>query len=357
MSSYYTAAQLEEMRKARIRAELSDAIQRLKEQLQTAHSYSVKMSGSSNIELSVFAADDSGQGYNKKTVISAESLRQESKQAVGKRDVLDFSDLLYSSKSKPTKLEQELDSWIQKANERPIISEKDELDRTRLMSELAKTVHASSMDIEDKLLSVKMRVTSYLRGAAKLTAAEKDSMESLYYQYCAMCQMLEVAPRETYPYRIKKAIKEMNATLEKRSQNQYIMRVIEEVMNELGCHVKDDAVLDHTIGQMFSVDGHPLCDVFIGNDGSGIMFQPVGESKDGSLEKRRQIENSANSICSLYDKLEEKAAERGVILKRVFMAPADIESMFVQSDISERGARKRQKKTAVQAQRARELEG
>ena len=357
MSSYYTAAQIEAMRKARLKQKLSDSIQRLKEQLQTEHSNNVQVSSSANIEISVFATDDSVGGYKKKTVITGAMFQEKSEKAAEKRDDLDFSGLLFSSQKKPTRLELELDSWVQKVDERPIISEKDEKDRTRLLAELTKTIQASAADIEDKIRSVKMRVTTYLQGSAKVTSTDKAKMESDYFQYCALCQMLEVKPTEKYPFRIKKEIERMTAVLEKRNQDEYIMSVIEDVMDELGCHAKDDAVLDHTIGQVYSVDGHPLCDVFIGNDGSGIMFEPVGDSKDGSLEKRRQIESSANSICSLYGKLEEKAAERGVILKRVYIEPARIEQMCVQSDISERSARKKQRKTTVQKQKAMGTEG
>lgn len=352
MSSYYTAAQLEAMRKARLKQELSDTIQKLKEQLQTEHSNNAQISSSENIEISVFATDDSMGGYSKNATVTGAMLQNENKQTTVQRDDLDFSGLLFSSHKKPTRLELELDSWVQKVDERPVISEKDEKDRTRLLAELAKTIQASAVDIEDRIRSVKMRVTSYLQGAARVTLSDKANMESEYYHYCALCKMLDVKPTEKYPYRIKKEIGRMTAVLEKRNQDEYIMGVIEDIMDELGCHAKDDAVLDHTVGQIYSVDGHPLCDVFIGNDGSGIMFEPVGESKEGSLEKRRQIESSANSICSLYGKLEEKAAEKGVILKRVYIEPAHIERMCVQSDISERSARKKQRKTAVQKQKA-----
>lgn len=357
MSSYYTTAQLEAMRKARLKQELSDALQRLKEQLQTEHSNNVKISSGENVEISVFATDDSVGGYQKNTVVTGAMLEVETEKAATTRDDLDFSELLFSSHKKPTKLEIELDSWVKKVEERPVISEKDERDRTRLLAELAKAIQATAVDIEDKISAVNMRVTSYLQGAVKVTSTDKKKMESDYYQYCALCQMLEVKPAEKYPYRIRKEIGRMTAVLEKRHQDEYIMGVIEDVMEELGGHAKDDAVLDHTIGQIYTVDGHPLCDVFIGNDGSGIMFEPVGDSKEGSLEKRRQIESSANTICSLYGKLEEKAAERGVILKRVYIEPAHIDQMCVRSDIKERSARKKQRKTTVQKQKAMGPEG
>lgn len=357
MSSYYTTAQLEVMRKARLKQELADSIQKLKEQLQTEHVNSVQVTAGANIETTVFVKDDAVGGYSRNAIVTGAMLQTEDIQTSSKQDELDFSGLLVSAHRKPTKLEQELDSWIKRVEERPIVSEKDEKDRIRLLAELEKTIHVSAIDIEDKIKSVKMRVSAYLQGAERITDADKEKMESTYSEYCALCEMLEVKPTEKFPYRVEKEVTRMTAVLEKRRQDEYVMDIIEDIMENLGCHAKDDAVLDHTVGQMYAVDGHPLCDVFIGHDGSGIMFEPVGESKDGSLERQRQIENSANSICSLYSTLEERAAEKGVILKRVYIEPAHIKEMCVQADISKRKDRKKQKKTSTSKQRALNSEG
>lgn len=361
MSSYYTTAQLEAMRKARLKQELADkladSIQKLKEQLQAEHKNKVQMNAGANIETTVFITDDVVGGYSKNYVVSGAMLQTEEGRGNARRDELDFSGLLFSAHKKPTKLEQELDSWVKKVDERPVVSERDEQARTRLLAELAKTTQASATDIEDKIKVVKMRVLSYLQGAARITEADKEKIESTYFEYCALCEMLEVKPTERLPYRVEKEVARMTSVLEKRRQDEYVMDVIEDIMEDLGCHAKDDAVLDHIVGQMYAVDGHPLCDVFIGNDGSGIMFEPVGESKGGSLERQRQIESSANSICSMYATLEERAAEKGVILKRVYIEPAHIDEMCVQTDISERNARKRQRKTSTQKQRVLNSEG
>lgn len=356
MSSYYTAARLAAMRKERLKQELADAVQKVKEQLQVEHSNDVGLFSGQNIEISVVADDNSKSGYNESFEITGSMLCKEVKNDE-KRDELDFSGLLFSGRKKPSKLESELDSWVRKTEERPIITKSDESDRTRLVAELSKIISSPTMDIEDKIKCVKMRVMSYLQGAVKLTADDIANIESLYYQYCALCQMLGITPTEKIPYRISEEIERMTAVLEKKKQDEYIMDVIEDIMEDLGCHAKDGAVLEHVTGQVFSVEGHPLCDVFIGNDGNGIMFEPIGESKEGSLEQSRQIESSANSICGLYEKLEEKAAERGVILKRVYIEPVHIDSMCVQSDISERKAGKRKRKTANNKAKAIGTEG
>lgn len=357
MSSYYTTVQLEAIRKARLKQELADSIQRLKEQLQSEHKNSVQMTVGANIETTVFVTDDAIGGYSKNTVVTGAMLQTEEDQGNAKRDELDLSGLLFSAHKKPTKLEQELDSWVKKVDERPIVSERDEKDRTRLVAELAKMIQTSATDIEDKIRSVRMRVSTYLQGAVRITDADNEKMKSTYFEYCALCEMLEVRPTERLHYRVEKEVARMTSILEKRRQDEYVLDVIENIMEDLGCHAKENAVLDHTVGQMYAVDGQPLCDVFIGNDGSGIMFEPVGESKGGSLEQQRQIESSANSICSLYATLEERAAKKGVILKRVYMEPAHIDEMCVQSDISESSARKRRRKTSAQKQRTLNSEG
>lgn len=139
MSSYYTTAQLEAMRKARLKQELADSIQRLKEQLKIEHKNNVQMTAGANIETTVSIADDAVGGYSKNSVVTGAMLQTEEGRGDAKQDELDFSGLLFSANKKPTKLEQELDSWVKKVDERPIVSERDEKDRMRLLAELAKT--------------------------------------------------------------------------------------------------------------------------------------------------------------------------------------------------------------------------
>ena len=168
MSSYYTAAELEARRKAKLKQDLADSISKLKEQLRAEHENKAQITAGANIEMTVFAEDNAVGGYSGKTVVSADTLQSEGSRDGSVRDELDLSGLLISAHKKPTKLEQELDQWIRKAEERPIISEKDEKDRTRLLAELAKTVNAPDTDIEDKVRAVRMRVTAYLQGQRHL---------------------------------------------------------------------------------------------------------------------------------------------------------------------------------------------
>ena len=359
MSSCYSAAELEAMRKAQLKRDLEKSLQNVKEQLQKEHTYQTQVLEGTNIQVSVFADDEIAIGESGDMVITGSMVQTEQKQETPRVE-MDFSSLIQISGTQPGRLEQEMKTWADRINERPILTERDASDRNRIESELAAIMKDETVDIEERANQVKMRVRSFLQGAAVLTPVDEARLESEYYEYCALCRMLEVNPTEKVPYKVSCEIRRMREVLEKRKENEYIMDVIESIMEELGCHVKEDAVLDHTVGQIFSVDEHPLCDVFIGKDGSGIMFEPIGERAPESAEKRRQMHNSVNSICSFYAVLEEKAAERGVILRRVYADAANVDQMCMKSDISERRESKkskRKRKRTSEKQRSMSLEG
>ena len=349
MSSSYTAAQLEEMRKAKLRQQLSESVQALRDQLRTKHDNQVTVSASSGVVTSVFIEDEAVGDYDDVDEVSEAAFAQEQREQAAEREELDFSSLLAAETRKPTRLEQELEAWIAKADERPIVSEKDERDRARLITEL-KRIKGSDTDVEDKLRMIRMRVTSYLQGAVKLTEQDREEIGSAYFEYCALCQLLGIQPTETLPHRVKTETARLFAVLERRKREEYVMTTMHEIMAELGCTPKDEAVLDRVSGRVYSVEGHPLCDVFIGIDGNGIMFEPIGETKDCSLEKRRSIERSAGAVCSLYDRIEEKAAERGVLLRRVYHEPAQFETMCVQTDVQKKTRKRRQRAASEKQQ-------
>lgn len=330
MSSYLTSAQIEAQRAAQMKMELSKAIQNLKVQMRTNKENKVGVTVASHIKTSFIIRDDNIRGDISNLEVSADSLHSDIKESRGNYD---FSSLL-SSKQQPTKLELELDSWIEKINERPILDEVDFEERKNIIKELSSLIFNYSMDIEDKVSRAKMCVSSFIKGGTLLTAVEQAELKDRYLEYEALCAMTNTEPTEYLPYMIDKAIEEMKSRLEKQHADKYIMDVISSIMEQLGCHVKDEIILDNTPGQLYSVDGQPLCDVFVGNDGHGMLFEPIGSSKNSSLETKRQIENSANTVCSMYSEIEKMAAEKGVILGRIAIAPAKFENMYYQEDIS-----------------------
>lgn len=266
------------------------------------------------------------------------------------REELDFSSLLYGADGRrPSRAEMELNALLQKVDDRPVLTEKDADARKRLRAEISAVMSNDSYDAREKADILKMRIDSYLLGGRTLTRDDELRIEDDYLEYCALCAMVGMKPVETLPYRVANEIQRLTSVLEKRKENEYIMEVLESVMEELGCHVKEEAVMGGAVGQLFSVDGTPICDVFMAVENSGIMFEPVAEVRPSTLDKKRQVESSVERICTLYDEIERRAAEKGVILTRVYRDPANADAMCVQSDITEHRGRKERKKGTVKA--------
>ena len=357
MSSYSSSAQLEAQRKAKVMQELNDTIQKMKAQLSAKCDNGVSVAKGLNTIVSIVEDDEASGGLSEEDLAVGSAFLGYEIENKEEREVLDFSGLLSEVHDKPTPLQLELDSWIKMVDDRPVISEADESDRIRVIAELKKLMEDASVDIEDKIVRVRMRVNAYLQGGSILTESDKKLIESEYMEYCAMCALLQMKPVEHLPSRVKKELIRMRGVLEKRAQDDYIMGVIEDIMNELGCHVKDEAVLDKIVGQTFTVDGNPLCEIFVGEENGGIMFEPVGENRASSSEEKHRVEESANSVCSMYKELEERAAERGVILSRIYMRPVNAEEIVVRNEVAEKHTGGRRKRAEAKKQRSMGLEG
>lgn len=341
MSSGYSAAELEAIRRQRIIEELNRNIRTIQNQLREQHDNLVTRKRVSTEVINVVISDDVGDDTLKVASVSAQSLKSYT-DTDKKRIELDLSDLLII-RPKLSKLEDELNSLIVKIDERIVVSEDDDNDRQRVLREVEKIANDASLDIEDKIKLVRMKVKSYLDSGIELDDRELEVLETEYYEYCALCGLLSLTAREHLPYKIKSEISRMRSVLQKRRETEYIMEVIEEIMEEMGCRVKEDVVLDRVLGTLFEIKEFPSCDIFIADDGSGIMFEPVGSGQEMSLEKRKQVEKGVKHACSLYSELEARAAERGVILKRVYLDNPNVDGMCVQSDITEH--KKKHKKT------------
>lgn len=353
VSSYYSTAQLEAMRKAKLKAELMENINKIRAQLLEGHKNSVVASGSSNMEVTVTNDDEGVSGFICKVRIG-EALRDE--QAAPSRTVLDLSSLLEENHIFSSQLEQEIEKLVDSIDDRAVLTEQDALDKERVLLETSKTLSNQKMDIEDKLKYLKMRIQSYIQGGTPCSKVDYQKLENEYYEYCALCQLVGEEPVETLPEKVSSTTKRLMAVAEKQKQDAYIMSTIEEIMNKLGCSLKDHVVLDHTEGQLFSVDGQPLCDVFVGADDSGIMFEPIAKTKEGSLDQKRALEASANSVCSMYREVEELALEKGIIFNHIYVEPASMDTICSQNDLQDSKKNKQQKKARKSELKARTTE-
>lgn len=354
MSSGYSTAQLEAMRAERLRQELNETIKTVKEEVRNAGPSVVGVSSVTDNRITVFAEDDISGGVKLSYIVDSLQLEVPEQTQADKareelarkeREELDFSGmLLAASGRRPSRSELEIDDLIKRVNERPVITENDASARKALLSEISAVMADDAYNTQAKADLLKIRIESYLMGGRKLTRADELRIEDEYLEYCALCTLLGMQPVETLPYRVECEIRRMSSVLEKRRQNEYIMEALEEIMEELGCHVREEAVLDNAPGQLYTVDGSPMCDVFVAVEGNGIMFEPIAESRAATLDSKRKIESNAATICSLYDEIDARAASRGIILKRVYQDPPSADTMCVQSDVSKRKGQKRHRK-------------
>lgn len=342
MSSYYTTAQLEEIRKEKLRQELADSINIITKQLQIDHQYDSGSFRASNILVSIFKEDDVQQSTVSDIAITEETIKSCNRDVNDIKEELDLSSLLKSLNNTPSQLQSKLNSIIDRIETRAIITESDYNDCKRVILEAERILRDSTIDIEDQLRMIEMRVSSYLSNGKTVSETEKAHLLEEYQKYCALCSLVGETPFESVPFKIKKEIERLSLIAEKQVQDKYILDVIEEIMKELGCNIAADAVLDHTPGTVFSIEGHPLCNVFVGKDNSGIMFEPIAATITQSSDQQQALKSSASHICSLYDELESRAADRGVILRRVYAEPVSIDTICLSEELS--GYKQRTKK-------------
>ena len=86
------------------------------------------------------------------------------------------------------------------------------------------------------------------------------------------------------------------------------------------------------------------------------MFEPVAQTTEGSLDQKRTLEDSANKVCSMYDKIEELALAKGIVLKRVYAEPVSLSSVCSQSNLQTSKKNKQQKKARTAKLKVRTME-
>lgn len=321
MSSSYSVAELEAMRKAKVLAELNEGIEKLKLRLQTSSNNDIEEIKRGNYAISVFSDEEVFERKVEANAVNEEDINSSFNLDTEYREEIDFSKLLFAV-ARENVLLVDLKEWINKVENRGIYRKKDEVDRARLLKALEMIIQDQQMDVEEKIQGVKMRVESYLSHAYELTVAEQDEINRDYLHYVALCQMLDITPREKYPYRVRCEIDRMQSVLEKRAQNEYIMETIQDILTDMGCTLKGEAILDHVQGMTFSVNGNEICDVFVGNDGNGLMFEPIVQTKKESLTAN-DIQNDIGHVCSLYKEMEDRAFDKDIVFKHIYMDSVD----------------------------------
>lgn len=80
--------------------------------------------------------------------------------------------------------------------------------------------------------------------------------------------------------------------------------------------------------------------MFVGSDGSGIMFEPIVEISRNNVSTAT-IETDIGHVCSLYKEVEDRAFERGIVLNRVYLEPLTAQECCTEEKVSAQKKKKR----------------
>ena len=340
-SSYYTAAQLEAMRKEELRQSLLLRIAATKKQLEDTSNQAPSQGDSfSNFEITAAQADESVSGVEKKSV-SVEAFLVESQDL----SALDFSSLISSVSVTSNPLNDKLSALLAQIDERPILRKEDQNEHERLISGIHKIMLDKKIDMEDVVNIAEMRIHSYLSSDKASSVRDIKRFDELRLEYRALCSMLSEVEKPLLLDELEVFVPRMESTLLKREEDEYIVHAIEQSMEAVGFRMQESCTLEKVEGLRYAVDNSPLCDVFVAQDGGGFLFETIVKSGDESLNRRNQVEENARSICSKYTLLEEEAAKRGVILNCIDLVEPRYGEIATEAKIvASHGARKRRQK-------------
>ena len=343
MSSYITAAELEKRRKDALRKQLNESINSLKGKIREVTSNNTGVNVSYGTVHTTVITDEISDGYLLSGEIGSSQLEGSE---IGQRETIDFSSLLSVGKQK-VKKQAVLQESIKRIEKRAVLYLRDQKEREDIERVIKQIVNNPNLDIEQKIEMVDLRVDNYLNSGTLVENVDNEFIQSRFQEYYVLCQMLEIEPTETLLDVIEQKCVSMKQKLQKREEEQYIANTISEIMSELGCTSHGTSVLQHVQGEMFEISDCDHCEVFIGKQGNNILFEPIIESREGSENYRRSVQSDIVSVCSLYDEIERRAAERGVILKRVYFEPVSVDTATVneQTDSQIRKKQEKQKKS------------
>ena len=344
MSSYITAAELEKRRKEELRRRLNESISSLKDKITEVTSNETGVNVSYGTVHSTVIIDEISDGFSFSGEIGG-SLLEGSE--INERETFDFSSLL-SSGNKRGKKNMILQNSVKRIEKRAVLYLKDQKDREDIERTIEQIINNPNLDIDQKIEMIDFRVDNYLNSGMLVENVDNEFIESRFREYKVLCQMLGEEPTETLFEVVEQKCESMKKELQKREEEKYIADTISEIMSELGCKSHGTSVLQHVQGEMFELSDCEHCEVFIGKQGNNILFEPIIESREGSENYKKSVQSDIVSVCSLYEEIERRAAERGVILKKIHFEAVSVDTATVNEQTGNRSIKKKQKQSKKQ---------
>ncbi len=345
MSVKYTRAQLKAMRKLELKKQLEYNIQEIKKKL-SDNIKNTAVTSNNGFGATVANSDNINDDFKSSEIKYEYDINNNKKNNVELHKELDFSRILINCKNCETSFQKKVNELLIRINNRDFKSEKDTQDYNRLMSYITETLNDTLLTDDDKLLYLEKRINIFLQLHDNIAKENSTNLHDIIFEYHALCKLADITPVEKNAQRMIKESIKLKEALQTRMQDEYILNTLNDIMNDLGCNLKQESILNNTAGQLFSINGNLLCDVFMGTEHGNILFEAVAHSKNDLSVSKKQMQESAGSVCEMYKEIASLAAKKDVILNDIYNYEVNESNIHVIEDLKQEDNKNtRRKKT------------
>lgn len=351
-SSAYSAAQLEAMRRERIRESIKSAI--------TEVAKNKDKSTISSERKFTYEYTNVDEGTSGATILSEAILEQErilnmTALQVDEKAAMDLTDLLVDRGENI--FADKFKEMISRLQERKVYSGKAKEAKARLIHWMNEMLRDENYDIEAKYNQISSRIDNYLL----LNPEETEPEVSDLAIYSALCAELSIPEQAIDEEHRRREIERMFNVLQKREERTYIKDTMEQIMEDFGLFVEESCILDESEGILFSSEDNRDCKIFMAADGSGVLMETIATANVGDDATKQRTEERARHICKLQEQIKEEARKRGIILQTDYLMEPDFAEMYREADMKKTGENveklreQRRRRNAIRNERSMKL--
>lgn len=195
-------------------------------------------------------------------------------------------------------------------------------------------INQIKMYVSDILIN-KLKYDEEIQQYSKL----QDKYSNYYVEYTLLCEKLNVENKyskkvnlnrlEDNISAIEKECEALKGKLAKIEDYEYIVKSISEVMEDLGHDIISSEIVERPKRSLFDniyeFEDDNAINVYTSDNGT-IMFEVTGisnEKKELSSLEKLKIKESMGRFCKRYELIKEKLKEKGIVLTKENLRPAD----------------------------------
>ena len=320
--STYSFAELEAMRKAKMRTEIDGMISKLVTQKSKENE---KKWGYSNL-----IVDDSKDDFTLDLKIDMSvSINKEQKNDAecDEEKYVDISSLVFSNDLYKKKIENLINEIKETEVRIPLMNIKEEL-----LGTVERYLEGQNTD-KDVLDICREMIINYIK--------EEKRYNILFDRYIVLCDILDIVPNDDISLeKLEKIIQEYEYIIQKQKEREYILSATIETLKELGYKIEKSFVLqevDEENLKGFLLDNEELIGsrLFIGMDGDGLVLETMLDDVSEGVSAAMATE-SAKQTCSHKKQVSNILKEKGVFVEIDDDSEPDLQQMYKLSSYEKR---------------------